>query len=201
MQAVKLYTSCYDTPMSAFISCVVDENYNALVVSGNPTPEQIQSAWDGIYEQYSELSKNTVYSEYVQRLKEHTIVLHQINGLTAGLTALRFAWYPDVANALRSLGFQVPASQPIGKKYFELLDGLSRQLSGLHTRLKMLDKMMQDSVKNQQGKAAKRSDFIRAASVMSKFMGFRVDLNDLTVAEYIEYQNQMVEYSRKQTKK
>ena len=49
MQAVKIYTSCYDTPMSAFISCVVDENYNALVVSGNPTPEQIQSAWYGIY--------------------------------------------------------------------------------------------------------------------------------------------------------
>lgn len=201
MQAVKLYTSCYDTPMSAFISCVVDENYNALVVSGEPNPEQIAAAWDGIYEQYSELSKNTVYSEYVQRLKEHTITLTQINGLMAGITALRYGYYPDVVEALRKLGFSVPALSLNPKKHAELIDNLSRQLSGLHTRLKMLDKMLQDAVKSQKGKAAKRSDFIRAASIMSKFMSFRVDLNELTVAEYIEYQNQMIEYSRKNTKK
>lgn len=201
MQAVKLYTSCYDVPMSAFISCVVDENYNALVVSGNPTPEQIQAAWDGIYEQYSELSHNTVYSEYVQRLKEHTIVFTQINGLTAGITVLRYGDYPDVIASLRKLGFSVPETPLNPKKYIELIESLSRQLSGLHTRLKMLDKMLKDAVKSQQGKAAKRSDFVRAASVMSKFMGFRVDLNDITVAEYIEYQNQMIEYSRKQPKK
>src|SRR4029079_10802111 len=49
-----LYTSIHKLPLCRFIDVAVDEHFHSLVISGNPSPEEMKSAWDDILLQYND---------------------------------------------------------------------------------------------------------------------------------------------------
>ncbi len=50
----KWYSSIHRLPLCKFIEVVCDDNLHALVITGNPTIEQLVTAWEEMYEQFTQ---------------------------------------------------------------------------------------------------------------------------------------------------
>lgn len=71
-----------ELPLNRFIDCMVDNNLSALIISGLPTIQQLQSAWENIFSDYIERIGTNEYRIYVALYKEINLLkvtIDQIN--------------------------------------------------------------------------------------------------------------------------
>jgi hypothetical protein len=66
----KYYSSIVDLPLNKFVEVLIDKNYFALVITGQPTPEDLQTAWDEIMNQYSDVMMDGEGKFHFNLLKE-----------------------------------------------------------------------------------------------------------------------------------
>ncbi len=88
----KIYSSCNDLPLRKFIDCIVDENLQALTISGFPGESELKAAWDNILLEYSELIGNNEYRIYVQLFKDIQISKITLDQLTIALNILQVTY-------------------------------------------------------------------------------------------------------------
>jgi len=196
-----MYKDCYDLQLSVFIDCIVDKNYSGLAVDGKYADGELRARWELIYEQYAELSGNGGYSDYVRKLKDYTATMYREQILVGAITVLRFEFNQDAINALREAGFKANLDIKNPLKYAEGLTALAAQIPSMNIRKKRLETELEQLRKGMEGKEPTRADFVKAIAGISKFMGFRVDTKQTTVAEFVTYQNDMIELSKKMTLK
>lgn len=195
---MKTYTDCYNLPFARFIDVIVDRNLQALVISGTATNEQLEPIWEKIYEQYNELTNNSQYNDYNARLKDYGLMKTRLVVLAGAVEVLSIAYRDDVAEALRNVGFRHTLDPMKPDAYIEELNRLSKQCGSLSQRVKMAEKELNDIAEQMEKSKVTRQDFTRGIAAVSHFMGFRVDAEQVTVAEFIEYQNQLMAASRRQ---
>jgi hypothetical protein len=67
---MKCYQSIVDLPLSKFIECLVDKNLFALVISGEPSLEQLTAAWEDVMNEYSDIMMDGEGKLHFNLLKE-----------------------------------------------------------------------------------------------------------------------------------
>lgn len=65
--SLKLFRDCR-VSLEVFIDCFYDNDYDGLIIAGNPTGEQLKEAWDQVYMNYCELS-DSGHSAIVEKIK------------------------------------------------------------------------------------------------------------------------------------
>jgi len=64
-----LYLSINKLPLSIFIDCLVDNEFNKLIIEGKATNEQLQQAWEKIMEEYGNAVAPNEVSNKLQDVK------------------------------------------------------------------------------------------------------------------------------------
>lgn len=176
-----LYRRVEDTPLKIFVDCLVHHNYRKLIISGNPTEEEIKKAWDELFLDYCDLSG----SDELRRMVELT---KKIGALQAKLIAVKTSLLvlstgknsEQCKTVLNKLGFNYESKKDIAavisaSKSFEL-------------ELKKLTKEYQSGTST--GKAAISEHYFKTILVeLSKYMGFRLTMKDTTVEEFLLIKN------------
>jgi hypothetical protein len=67
---MKYYQSIVDLPLNKFIECMVDKNLFALVISGEPSLEQLTTAWEDVMNEYSDIMMDGEGKLHFNLLKE-----------------------------------------------------------------------------------------------------------------------------------
>ena len=65
-----LYLICEKLPLDIYVDCWIDNDLKRLIISGNPTQEELQKTWDKIFLQSLKLSQTGTYNEAFEILKE-----------------------------------------------------------------------------------------------------------------------------------
>lgn len=107
-QSSKWYRNITDLPLNKYIECVVDENLAALIISGLPTQEQLESAWLEIAEKYAEIMGDAEHMMFIKLYKELVylnIEYQQILSLIEVLTIVAYKPFEQKLNELLFTNF------------------------------------------------------------------------------------------------
>lgn len=83
---ISFYQSIDELPLNRFVDCLVDDNLKALVITGDPTNEQLYEAWGNISADYAERIGNhefKLYKSLYRELELLRITLKQIHFIAA----------------------------------------------------------------------------------------------------------------------
>lgn len=210
--AFRLYRDCSELPLSPnFEDCICDSNLQSLIISGNPTEDELQQKWFDIYCEFIDLSDSTD-AKLVKR------IILQINVLTARLARIQTCvntivllsgyWplakinaeamqtYKTCIDSLRSLGFRY-AYDP-EKKSFQKDIELTRSRSiEWEIQLELRDAEYQSYLQKNKGEPISRVYFTQAVVRMSAYYKYRIDKRSLTVAEFFAMKKDYVDYLTK----
>ena len=196
MIETKLHTTCYTLPLNAFIDALVDSDYTGLVLSGKPTDAEIADAWEKIYDQYSQISGNSLFTSYMLKLQEYGRALVKMNILISSIEVLSLMYNADVVQALNDVGFKCTFDQNDIEAYMADLDKLSKYAANVSVKLKHTSGQLEEAKKQMSNKAATRADFVNSIAIVSKYMGFKIDPTCTAVAEFVTYQKMLEQEQR-----
>ena len=100
-----LYHRCNETPLSVFIDCVCDKDYNKLVKHGRASKADIARAWEFIYSEYTDISGSASAKALLNLAKD--ISFHDSKLKAVGLCLKVLQHYPDTRciNVLNGYGY------------------------------------------------------------------------------------------------
>lgn len=91
---LKLFQDIHNMPLARYIDCVCDNNLYALIITGNPSTEQLQTAWENIKEQVAQIGGSdqhnllrTLYKEVCELQLHYHEILTIIDSLKLTLAA------------------------------------------------------------------------------------------------------------------
>lgn len=189
----ELIQSCSELPLSIFIRCLLHHDYSGLVLKGNPNEGKIVNAWENIYQEYIELSDNQYFKKLIALYKDIGELQSRIYAVELGLFLLANGRNQMVINNLNKLGYKRKWTD---ETYQSDLENIKSRINSAKLMIKIKEKQMDDLMKENR-KPVKESDFDKALTVMSKYQGYRIRKEDITVLEFIYIQYNM----RRETEK
>ncbi len=189
--SLTLYRSIDTLPLDRFITCICDQDLLALVISGKPTPEELISAWNEIYDQYV-IAVNDKEQQYILRLTKEINCLefdYKLIGLC--VTRLEIEHSDEVLGILKKL---VPSNIKFNpadieqyKKDLSLIISKSkRMIVEIENKRGELGRLAPEK-----GERITRSEFDKMVVRASKYMQNRIDKKLTTVSEFVQIIDEM----------
>lgn len=98
-----IYRDINSLPLYLFIDCMVDDKIHSLVISGNPTPEELQDAWADILMEYNEVmadNEGKLFFSLHKQILQKEIELRMIDH---ALFVLKSEYIPRLVDTLNKL--------------------------------------------------------------------------------------------------
>lgn len=185
--SLRLYQGISDLPLTRFIDCSVDGNLYALVISGKPTEEELQSLWDKIKLQYADVIKDAEYKLYASISNELARLEITYSEITSALRELKNYYTKEFAGKVNewlrsSFKFNV-----------ELPDDYDNDLKRAGNRSKGIK--LDIDLKKMTVEAMKKKFDSKGAATRESFQAILITLSDhvkyeiresITVYEYCE---------------
>lgn len=180
------YCSIYKLPLSKFQDAFVDDNLYALVISGDPTKEELEIAWGVIRQQYADKAGDLEYKTYIKLHAEVSCLIATLNAINNAIEILRRFYTKQIADKLnRLLNTNYNFDIRNLSQYDKMLDRCHNQTGGLKMNLDLKRaslKNIEEKYKKNTGKPT-RDYFISMLIYLGN--SANVVLNDsITVAEY-----------------
>lgn len=196
------YQHIADLPLSKFIEVATNGNFFALVISGQPSLDDLRIAWESIVSEYGEavgsgqqeLSTNL----YKQIVKLETTIA-QIEMLVRALEKTYCGKFVTLLNGLLTTSFVFDVDKP--QEYNKKLQACISRSKGFKITLDL--KVAQYNAinkKTEQGEAMTKEAFIGVLITLSDHAKYPIHDN-ITVFEYCERIKRLNEYIRKMDKK
>ncbi len=199
-----MITSCMDLTIRNFMQCVFQKNYRVLLLSGDASDEQLHDAWNVLYEEYAGLTGNDTYARMIGIMQEIIRLNGKYMTVKACLAVLAIRYDDETAANLKKIGYNTKLTD---KMFHDWITGRSneyhRGLMILQSNAKNIELQIKTKYDELQKiehenkptkKEVKEADFLQNMSVISKHMGFRIDINTCSIAEYATYQRQYHKY-------
>ena len=201
--ATKLLHRINDVPLSVFIDCICDNDYKGLIISGNPTNEEIATAFEAIYEQYIEAVGGKDLLRHIRQIKE--IAISQNRVVSAECIIETFKLYPTegLYEQLYKFGYNLP-KKPYN--YSNVNEVLRIFVANYKYDFRKLEKLILEfeSVNKSDGEKSSgytREYFIGSLVDMSEAFKFNISEKDLSLLQYCIYINRYKAYCDAQLKK
>lgn len=192
-----IVSSCYELTMDKFIDCLVD---NKLYVLGKGTEEELNSAWEDVMHEFSGLRANNSTTEILELQKEIFVLRNKIKIITLCIDVLWETYNRDLANELKTMGFNVKLDWSDKVQYYKELNLIFRKSKTYEVLARRKEKELHVlSNKNKSDKYS-RKDFISINTSLSKYMSFHVNNSQITVAEWCDMVNKYEDYLESQQK-
>lgn len=188
-QSAKYFQQIDKLPLSRFIDCVVDQNYYALVISGEPTLSELKLAFNDIHQQYSDMIGDAEYKHYTSVLRELIKINCTIAQVEECINALRlFPYVPlfDALNSLLKTSFQFDYANR--DEYFNLLDRCYKRSRGIVIQRDLTQARfdaIQEKMKGNGDKKVTRAYFIDWLILLGNHVQMTIT-DQVTVYEFCE---------------
>lgn len=208
------YRDIYSLPLRNFEECLLNKNLSALIISGFPTPEELNKAWESIVTEYSDSLGSVEYDLFghlFKEVKNLEIDYACVQTCIGTLRKIYSAYFCSELNMLLHINSKLDTL--VDKEgnvkdvatYLAILDKCERRSKAMKIRLD-LKTIEFDAVKDKmsgEGKEIDKNYFTSMLIILSKHNGYRIT-KEITVSEYCEYMKQFnlyCEQMRDQIKK
>lgn len=203
----KLYRRCSQLSFDRFITCIVDGDLTALVISGSPTSEELAVAWGEIYFEYVDLSGDNETKFIIALERDITLLHDQI----ATVEAIYYFLQPvmiefarphldNIHAALKDYGYRIKIDPT--QDYSKKLKQIEGKLALAKVELAQKEKEYQSIVEGRETNTLTREYFKKILLRLSKYMGGSlIREKDITVEEYVFLLRDYVQYVEQLNKK
>lgn len=199
-----LYRRCFDTPLSVFISCVVDKNYNSLIKFGKCTSSDLLAAWDSLYSEYQEILGLPTNRAALNLAKASGKLHAQHTSMVACYHVLRHGYSGVCVNTLRYYGYGFRFDPSDKKGYAGDLENLVVKIRVVEMNIQRINNEQTAFISQQKGKDITRQYFMETLASLAIFCKFPLNPDELSVGMYALYQKKYreeAEASQKQLEK
>jgi len=192
LQPSNLYQGCNECPLDVFIDCLVNNKLERLIKSGEASQKELAEAWEKLFIEYCDLSGD-------KNIKHLIHLSKNIGYLQCRILAARLCVYvlsnrkSDVCiEQLKLMGFNGNFNEA------SIADDLKSVIATVKSfEIDLQRKALEyEKLVNEGGKSKLESGYFDNMLVdLSKFMGYRLKKNELTVNEFMviksKYQKEM----------
>jgi|GEM_PF-1041683 len=195
----KWYQSIIDLPLSRYISAKVDGNLQALVIEGNPTPNDLEKAWLNIEMECIDLV-GTVEQKAELKLKKDIDIM-QANLLICEvcIQQLSLSYHPDFEMYLNNIlkaNIKLDPTDPV--KYHALLKNCWNRSRGIKINLDLkvieYNAVAEKLQKQGEGQPYTREYFATMLITLSDFAQYQVQ-DTITVFEYYDRLRRLIAHN------
>lgn len=186
--SLNLYRRCFDTPLSVFISCVVDKNYNSLIKYGTCTTADLLSAWEAIYSEYQEILGLPTNRAAMNLAKASGKLHAQHTSMVACYHVLRHTHSVVCINTLKHFGYNFKFDPADRKAYAADLENLVVKIRIVEMNIQRVTNEQTAFISQQKGKDITRKTFMDIIASLSLFCKFPLNPDELSVGMYALYQ-------------
>lgn len=189
--SAQLYRNISETPLFVFVGCITHKNLLLLVISGKPTEQELQDAWDRLQDQYTSSVGDNEHKLYLTAYKDLIDLEAQYNESVILIHALKhFFFQPFLDDLNKLLNSDTKLDYKNDVKYYDQLKVLERKSKGLKLRADMkratYNKIAsQFNEKGKKSEAPTREYFDGMLITLSDHAGYRLT-DQITVFEYCE---------------
>lgn len=193
-----LFTSCSDLPLDRFLSIMYDQsaaNLKFLIKKEGlrkTSEKTLKETWDSIYEEYTEMNSSEGNTAFFQLLKQKTILQNKIAIAQCCIDGLSSGYSLELVNVLKKMGYNFKFSKETYKK------DLIKVVAKSKPWVLQLQKLNKSIAPYLEGEQLKMSDFDDILVTLSKFQGYRITKESVTVSEFVKILNN---YKKWQTPK
>lgn len=184
-----LYTRCRDLPLSRFIRCACDGDLKALCRFPIIPQTILRRTWAHISEEYAKLSGSPGYEKSFALSKEIAREHTKLELIKMCLRILIVKHSKESINRLRELGYTYRFDWDNPAAFRKDLERVGKSAAmialELENKRKQYDKILSGA------KPMAKNSFMQALAILSKYMGFRINPQEVTVEEYLTMQKQM----------
>lgn len=187
--------NCSELTLQRFIKCLMTADYDQLILKDNyikPKKKDLILIWIEIYQEFTDLGASNEGNAYLSLVKQKTILNNKIYLINVCLESLKMRFNIDLVKVIKKLGIKGRFT----KKSIEYdLPRAYIQLKSMIGRLKKIDNSL---IPFTSGEEMTESDFQEILVILSKFQGYRLNAEEITVTEYVHILNS---YKKWQTPK
>lgn len=178
-----VYKNCSEIPLGVFLSIMYENDYSLMVVKKGLTKPNLKDCWNVIYEEYNELSDDGGNQVFFQMIKQKTILQNKIFITQTCIDGLKNYYNLELVNVLKKMGFNFKFSKE------SLIRDLQKVVAKSKPFLLQLTKLNKEIQPFLSGDQLKISDFDDILVSLSKFQGYRINKNEVSVSEFVKILN------------
>lgn len=190
---VLFITELCDLLFYPFIKCAVDGDYSGLVKSGNPTEDEIESAWRMLFTKFLELSGSKEAKNHgvsVSKMENINSKILRVEVTVAAILNLQSIGMlhkcGPLFDSLREIGYNDKKFTP--ETLAKDLQSVTRQLQNDRLSLTRLKKEYEEKQKKGQHQGpATRESYLKALHTIEDVKGRGIDRNTLTAEDFALY--------------
>ena len=186
---IRLLRTLSECPIAVFKKALCSGDLSLLIVSGEPTEEQLLDAWNDIYFDYAAVLKSDS-SDYTFKLaKDIGLLKHHLYYVEWAVLFLRLKYEPEVVEELQAIGyFDLEYSEDQAEWERRLNRVISLAKTKVHD-LEMLEKDYERISKTSEGKPVTEEQFNQTVLELARFQGYRIDQVTTMMDEYVSIYN------------
>lgn len=193
---------CQTLPLIKFWEVIDTGELTHLIISGNPSPIELNEAWDKITREYGEILKTEKSENVFQLWKKIEHTRSMITFIERALMALKWRYDEEIASWLHNYGYSLITASEDRDEY---LRGIYRVESEAKSLVVMLNqylteyKIVNPTPEEEITKPA-RIERVRDLMILSKFQGTMIRPESTSVMEYAAIVNLFIEHVNEQKK-
>jgi hypothetical protein len=179
------HQECSTLKYNIFLEILLHGTLSLLVISGNPSPIELNTAWQGILHEYIDDTQNDRSSTLHEVWKKMLYTSWLISFIDWSVYALKYNYSEKIALMVAEAGFYY--IQPIEDRarYLTQIYMLETEAKSLVVRLNQLNneyKLLCPTAIDQETRTL--ADYEKEIAILSKFMGQRIVKAEITVKEF-----------------
>ena len=172
--------------LNKFIVCICDQNYSGLIKKGTAPANQLQKAWNKIYDEYLTIIKDKEQSYLMQLTKEVYLLEFKINIINTIVTSLSIQYDPEILKELKRWapvwGQFNPGDE---EKYLQELQTVINQNKRLIIELDSKSKELNDLIPKEKTNVT-REYFDKLIWKLSLYAKHQINKYTISVSEFAE---------------
>lgn len=199
------FSDVHKCPMAAFLDCLIDENYRALIITGECADEELyilQDAFLSMQEKYSEMLGDVDSMMWLKLIREINYARADLNVARTLINIGPTAWierWEKYLNKIFKVSYKADATNRL--EFLSALKSWESRISGLEMAVD-LKQIRADQIKvrldKRVGGKPKREDFSVIFNLMEEHYKVVVNEHIISVARYCDRYKRMSQLSKKQ---
>jgi hypothetical protein len=184
--------------LDKFQDCLFENDLSVLIISGSPTQEDLQAAWDKIYVQYCQLSQDSSYNEVFETIKEINDLRAKIYLIDGIIVYLQLSYSKELIDILNVFALRCTIKQEdTGAVLADKLNTVLGRAKKWNLKLKQKQGDLEKLRTKSTGKLD-RNYFDDQLFEISKFNGYHIKASDITVSQFCRSLNKIVEHYQRE---
>jgi hypothetical protein len=180
-----LYHRCSDTPLDVFIDVLVNKNMPRLVRTGKATPKEIDSAWQKLWFEYCDLSGSPEYRQLFGLIKEVGYLEGKLMSIRLAIQSISSSQSNGCINILHNYGYRYAFEKSKPDEFEKDIQRVIEKSKTIELLIKAGRAQIDKINEKAQGESVKEDWFEDTLTVLSKYMGYRINRKVITVSEFV----------------